>query len=365
MKEYFLTRLPDGDKIELKNKIITIGRDPSNEVIVTNPAESRVHCKLIRSIDGYYIQDVASSNGTFVNAEKISGKMKLHHNDTISLSIKGSVFQYTVHINFFQKKYLLGLIPALLLLSLGLSLLASRIFPLKRTPPVIPAVEEQWTIKGLDIPALQKEFGAINFPNDADFTLEIIQKMKNYNWSRYFKTGLERRERYIELIYNTLDDHNVPRIYSFLPFVESWYSTDALNQYSGARGMWQLMPSTAREYGLTVNNRLDERIDVSKSSRAAAMYIRDLLAIFGHDSFALVCAAYNAGDGRVRAALRRIKDPEKHRSFWYLCQKDLIPLETQNYVTKLYALIILTRRAEALKTPAVEKAATPVTTPQG
>lgn len=92
----------------------------------------------------------------------------------------------------------------------------------------------------------------------------------------------------------------------------------------GALGLWQLMPDTARRYGLTVNAETDERLDVLKSTRAAAEYLRDLYAEF-HD-WQLVLAAYNAGEHAVEQALARTKGTV------FSVAEQALPAETQSYV---------------------------------
>jgi membrane-bound lytic murein transglycosylase D len=108
--------------------------------------------------------------------------------------------------------------------------------------------------------------------------------------------------------------------------------------------MWQFRPATAREYGLVITSNRDDRLDPVASTRAAAEYLRDLLAVFGHNSISLVAAAYNAGDSRVRFALRQIEDPGTQRNFWYLSGRRLVPLETREYVVKVLAAVVLAAR---------------------
>ncbi len=92
----------------------------------------------------------------------------------------------------------------------------------------------------------------------------------------------------------------------------------------GALGLWQLMPDTARRYGLTVNAEKDERLDILKATRAAAEYLRDLYAEF-HD-WQLVLAAYNAGEHAVEQALART------RGTVFSVAAQALPAETQSYV---------------------------------
>src|ERR1700682_5505403 len=110
--------------------------------------------------------------------------------------------------------------------------------------------------------------------------------------------------------------------------VESGAQTFALSP-RGARGLWQLMPDTARRYGLTVTAERDERLDAYKSTRAAARYLRTLYAQFG--DWSLVFAAYNAGEQTIQRAIDRSGTTD----FFQL--KRLLPAETRSYVPAVWA----------------------------
>ncbi len=110
--------------------------------------------------------------------------------------------------------------------------------------------------------------------------------------------------------------------------VESGAQNFALSP-KGARGLWQLMPETARRYGLTVNSQSDERLDAYKSTRAAALYLRDLYAQFGN--WPLAFAAYNAGGQTVQRAIDRSGTTD------FLHLNRLLPAETRNYVPAVLA----------------------------
>jgi hypothetical protein len=107
--------------------------------------------------------------------------------------------------------------------------------------------------------------------------------------------------------------------------VESNWKPFALSR-KGAFGLWQLMPATARRYGLRVDVASDDRADTDKATRAAARYLRDLHEQFG--DWALALAAYNAGEDAVARAVER----GASRDFWSLSQRKLLPAETRAYV---------------------------------
>ena len=122
-----------------------------------------------------------------------------------------------------------------------------------------------------------------------------------------------------------LEDEGIPREIAAVVIVESGGRTNALSP-KGALGLWQLMPDTARRYGLVVTPSTDERLDVEKSTRAAAHYLHDLYQQFG--SWPLTFAAYNAGERAVQKAVYRAGTPD----FIELSGLRLLPEETRNYV---------------------------------
>jgi membrane-bound lytic murein transglycosylase MltF len=137
--------------------------------------------------------------------------------------------------------------------------------------------------------------------------------------------AINRVQQLRPVIEPILREERVPTELAAVVLVESGGQQNALSP-KGARGLWQFMPDTARRYGLAVSRDRDERLDIQRSTRAAARYLRDLHQQFG--DWQLAFAAYNAGGDLVQRAIER-----KHTSdFTLLSSQGALPLETRRYV---------------------------------
>ena len=137
-----------------------------------------------------------------------------------------------------------------------------------------------------------------------------------------------RSEGPFAIIDSVLDHYGLPQQLKYLAVIESELKTTAVSRV-GAKGPWQLMPSTAHVLGLKVNRRSDERTNYYKSTRAAAKYLRDLHRKFG--DWLLVLAAYNGGPRPVCRAIRK----SHSRNFWFL--QGYLPAESRQHVKKFIA----------------------------
>jgi hypothetical protein len=111
---------------------------------------------------------------------------------------------------------------------------------------------------------------------------------------------LKRSGKYFKFIERKLKEKGLPDDLKFLAVAESRLNERAYSKM-GAAGIWQLMPETARRYGLRVDEYIDERLNFYKSTEAALEYLKDLYKMFG--SWMLALAAYNAGERRIRENL--------------------------------------------------------------
>ena len=113
--------------------------------------------------------------------------------------------------------------------------------------------------------------------------------------------ALARAEQYMPAIMREVKQQGLPEEIACLPLVESAFQPRAVSP-AGAAGLWQLMPDTARRFGLAVNANVDERFDVEKSTAAATAYLAVLYREFG--DWPLAIASYNCGEGKMRQALQ-------------------------------------------------------------
>ncbi|MCE5206158.1 MAG: transglycosylase SLT domain-containing protein [Porphyromonadaceae bacterium] len=134
---------------------------------------------------------------------------------------------------------------------------------------------------------------------------------------------------YFPMFEQALDRQGLPLELKYLPVIESALNPVAVSR-AGATGLWQFMLPTGKSYGLEVNSLVDERRDPYKSTDAAALYLKDLYAIYG--DWNLVIAAYNCGPGNVNKAIARSGGK---RDYWEIYNQ--LPRETRGYVPAFIA----------------------------
>jgi len=177
------------------------------------------------------------------------------------------------------------------------------------------------------------------------FSIDVPTPLENerVEWALAYLTGdrkevieegLSRATRYMPMIEEIFDEVGVPRELAWSALIESLFKTGAYSR-AAASGMWQFVSGTARLYGMKVGSNVDERTDPVRSTRMAAIYMKDLYAEFG--DWSLVMAAYNAGKGRIGRAMQRTG----HDDFWSLSEARAIPRETRDHVPKIYAAMLI------------------------
>lgn len=162
---------------------------------------------------------------------------------------------------------------------------------------------------------------------------------------------LNRATPFVGHIVDELDKRYMPVELALLPAIESGYRPD-VHSAMNAAGIWQIVPATAKEIGLERTQWFDGRADIVASTTAAIDYLSYLNAEF-HGDWLLTLAAYNAGPGRVRGAIKRNNRNNLPTDFWSL----QLPTETRNYVPKFLALVAMLRydNVPGFEIPAIKR----------
>ena len=194
---------------------------------------------------------------------------------------------------------------------------------LKWYPPSLP---EKMTFAGENVPLERTDI-------QEQFDREL---MYNYYSPNSLLSILRLSTRYFPIIEKELRAAGVPEDFKYLCVAESALR----NQTSsvGAEGFWQFMPRTAPQYGLEVNGEVDERYDITKSTRAAAQYLKEAYNKFG--SWTLAAASYNVGMGGVN----KFQGLQKQNSYYDLH----LPQETMRYVFRILSFKYLMSEANKL-----------------
>ena len=225
------------------------------------------------------------------------------------------------------------------------------------TQPLLPIVEKKNIpiVKTLELPVAEPLSESIveylnadpQLPYFGDFPLDNHARINNLI-SRYqgsnkktFSRWLERAGRYIPKIQIIFAAEGVPLDLAYLAMIESGFNVRAYS-WAHAAGPWQFIESTGRLYGLGNDWWQDGRLDLEKSTRAAAKHLKYLHKRFSGDWY-LAVAAYNAGGGKVRKAIKK----SGSRDFWILTEGQVLQEETKNYLPKLLAALHIVKNLEA------------------
>jgi membrane-bound lytic murein transglycosylase D len=170
--------------------------------------------------------------------------------------------------------------------------------------------------------------------------LQEPQIRMNQNVAAFVKKYLQKNEEDLQkiedrsaaafhIIETVFQGQGIPEQLKYLAVVESDLKADARSR-AGAVGAWQLMSVTARELGLKVTGKTDERRHLRKSTIAAAKYLKALYKTYG--DWLLTIAAYNSGPGVVNSAIKKAGS----RNFWKLQQ--YLSAETRGHVKRYIAI---------------------------
>ena len=171
-------------------------------------------------------------------------------------------------------------------------------------------------------------FSGEEVPIDQPDIRERLDKemLVNTYWQSNMMLLIKRANKYFPTIEKILEEEGVPDDFKYLAVIES--ALENVRSPKGAKGFWQLMPGTAKEYGLEVNDNVDERYHLEKSTRIACVYLKKAKERLG--SWTLAAASYNRG----MYGTDRLLDKQLAESYYDL----LLNSETSRYVFRIIAV---------------------------
>jgi len=195
-----------------------------------------------------------------------------------------------------------------------------------------------------DPPAADVDISLLNetLP-DSDIPLTLNSKVNyfinffQYKGHGFFAKWRSRSERYIPIMKEILRKEGMPEDLVYLAMIESGFTPHAVS-VANAVGPWQFISGTGKRYDLKINDWIDERRDPIKSTVAAALYLKELYAMFNNDWY-LAAAGYNAGENKILRAINMYET----RDFWEISKGSYLKRETKDYVPKLLAAAIIAK----------------------
>jgi len=146
--------------------------------------------------------------------------------------------------------------------------------------------------------------------------------------------NIKRTVRYFPIIEPILKRNDIPNDFKFLAVAES--NLDNVSSPAGAHGFWQFLKTTGAEYGLEINDEVDERYHVEKATKAACEYLSRAYKVY--KDWALVAASYNYGRGNVNSQIER----QKVNSYYDMH----LNTETGRYVYRILAIKLIFNNPE-------------------
>ena len=183
------------------------------------------------------------------------------------------------------------------------------------------------------------------FDVDASFLQDkiLISKLNKFSNDRkkeVFLRNLDRAYLFIPILMKKIELAGIPEEFLYLAMAESNFKTTAYS-HKKAAGLWQFLAPTGRKYGLRIDDYVDERKDILKSTDAAIAYLKDLHGMFG--KWYLAAMAYNCGEGRVRWAIRKAGTDDLSKLLQTSSKKrrQFLPRETRNYIRKILSFALI------------------------
>jgi soluble lytic murein transglycosylase-like protein len=204
------------------------------------------------------------------------------------------------------------------------------------------------------ITKVAREFGESELELPDGFVDEVRRYITYWQQSSRLQVAMQRFEQnhYASEVLSALDKEGLPLYFMYLPLQESNYDTLAIGpetNYGVAKGAWQFLATTGREYGLTPGpladvrefDDHDARFDFNQATHAGVKYLKHIYSTEAQASGLLVMASYNYGHNRVKEMIRKIPDNPRDKNFWKFIQHYDIPKETYDYVFYIFSAAVI------------------------
>jgi len=185
-------------------------------------------------------------------------------------------------------------------------------------------------------PAKRGDVVTFEYPVEYNRRVQFWISYFQNDGKKVFQNWLSRSKKYMPAIKRILKQERLPTDLAYIAMIESGLVPHAVSP-ANAVGPWQFINETGKRFGLKTNWWLDERRDIEKSTRAAAKYLKELYSMF--NCWNLAAAGYNAGENKIA----RLVEKHQTKSFWKLAKYGAIPSETQNYIPKLMATLLIAK----------------------
>jgi membrane-bound lytic murein transglycosylase D len=188
-------------------------------------------------------------------------------------------------------------------------------------------VSSEYRISAIEIPA-DLNFANEEVPQEDPEIMERVDRefLVNTYWQSNALLLMKRAHKYFPVIEPILSKNGIPDDFKYLAVAESGLQN--VVSHAGATGFWQIMKATGREYGLEINDNVDERYHLEKSTEVACKYLQKYKEKYG--SWTLAAAAYNAGPGSIN----KYMGIQKANDYYDL----LLGEETGRYVFRILAI---------------------------
>lgn len=204
------------------------------------------------------------------------------------------------------------------------------------------------------IAKVTRDLGESELEVPEQFVAEVRKYIAYWKASSRLQTAIDNLQQndLINVVVSNLEKQGLPLYFIYLPLQESNYDSQAIGpetRFGIAKGAWQLLASTAQQYGVSPGplaavrqyDEQDGRFDFVQATQAGTKYLKHIYSTEAQASGLLVMASYNFGDNRVKSMIAKMPDNPRDRNFWKFLQQYELPTETRDYVFYIVSAAVI------------------------